>query len=186
MKSALIIGCGYTGTTLARHLGAAGIAVSGTSTSGAPVPGVAMQRVDLLATDPLDLGAAADGAVVYYMVSTLARSYEEPARPHLAPLRRALAALHPHPIAGLIYLSSTSVYGDRDGDREGYEERAAIMEFDGGLSRAQAEQKAETCHYCRHWCGTRSGSGWCVAVRPAVQRDAAESCEQFQAGEGKA
>jgi len=76
--------------------------------------------------------------------------------------------------------------GDSDGDREGYEERAAIMEFDGGLSRAQAEQKAETCHYCRHWCGTRSGSGWCVAVRPAVQRDAAESCEQFQAGEGKA
>ncbi len=69
--------------------------------------------------------------------------------------------------------------GDSNGDREGYEERVAIMEHDGGLPRAQAERKAATCRYCKHWCGTRSGSGWCVLTRPPVARQAAESCEQF-------
>jgi len=72
--------------------------------------------------------------------------------------------------------------GDSDGDREGYEERAAIMEYDAGIPRAQAEQKASTCHYCKRWCGTKSGTGWCVGdslLKPAVQRSAAESCEQF-------
>lgn len=36
-----------------------------------------------------------------------------------------------------------------------------------------------TCQNCGRWCGTRSGSGWCVLTRPPVARQAAESCEQF-------
>jgi|GEM_PF-4504147 len=66
------------------------------------------------------------------------------------------------------------------GGQDAYEERAAIMEYDAGIPRAQAEQKAATCRYCRRWCGTRSGSGWCVVTRPAEPRTATESCEQWE------
>jgi nucleoside-diphosphate-sugar epimerase len=114
VKRALIIGCGYTGTALAHRLLAAGITVSATSSSGGTLAGASLARVDLMGPDDLDLPQA-EGAVVYYMVPTLARVYDEARRPHLFPLERALAALSPYPLAGLIYLSSTSVYGDRDG-----------------------------------------------------------------------
>lgn len=68
-----------------------------------------------------------------------------------------------------------------DADRlEAYEERAAIMEYDGGLSRQDAERKAGTCYYCRHWRGTKSGKGYCcIGFAPPVARNANESCEQF-------
>jgi len=112
MERAFIIGCGYVGAALARRLRAAGVEARGTSLSGAPIPEVEIVVADLRGAAPLDF-AAASGAVVYYMVSTLARVEDGSHRP---PLQRALAALDAHPIAGLIYLSSTTVYGDRGGD----------------------------------------------------------------------
>ena len=36
-------------------------------------------------------------------------------------------------------------------DREAFEERAAIMEFDGGLSRDEAEREAWAAVLHRHW-----------------------------------
>lgn len=120
MQRALIIGCGYTGAALARLLRDDQIPVTGTSAGSGedepvPVPGVVMQQLDLLdKTRELELPAAA-GAVVYYMVATLFRRYDDRERPHLTPMRRCLAALARQPIQGLIYLSSTSVYGDRQG-----------------------------------------------------------------------
>ena len=114
---ALIIGCGYTGARLARRLIAAGAEVTGTDTASGPravdAPGLRWQELDLLDDGPLELPAAAD-AVVYYMVSTLARRDE--GKPHLPPFERCLAALSRQPLRGLVYLSSTSVYGDRQGD----------------------------------------------------------------------
>jgi nucleoside-diphosphate-sugar epimerase len=114
MRRAFIIGCGYTGGALAHRLLSAGIPVAGTNASGAPGSDPALARFDLLDPRPPDLRAAED-AVVYYMVPTLAREYHGAAGPHMPPLRAALDALRPHAIAGLIYLSSTSVYGDKDG-----------------------------------------------------------------------
>ena len=38
-----------------------------------------------------------------------------------------------------------------DGPREAFEERAAIMEFDGGLPRAEAEAAARQCVDCEHF-----------------------------------
>lgn len=122
MKRALIIGCGYTGSVLARRLLRRGVAVCGTSLSGpgAPQPlpdGAAWTSLALdLIHPPASLSLPqAEGAVVYYMVSTLHRRHDPLARPHLDPPRAVLAALERHRPAGLVYLSSTSVYGDQQG-----------------------------------------------------------------------
>lgn len=116
MERALIIGCGYTGLALARSLVSHSTEVIGTVTgtaTGLSKPGLTLRRLDLLApcTD-LSLSEAA-GAMVYYMVPTLFRTYDGSS--HLAPMDRALTALAAQPIRGLIYLSSTSVYGDHQG-----------------------------------------------------------------------
>lgn len=116
METALIIGCGYTGAGLAGRLAETGVHVVGTGTgpeAPADLP-VAWRQLDLLADGPLELPEAAD-AVVYYMVSTLTRRYDGEARPHLAPLSRCIGALERQPPRRLVYLSSTSVYGDRAG-----------------------------------------------------------------------
>ena len=118
MERTLIVGCGYTGTALARRLLSGSTEVFGTGKRGGPedaVPGLQRVELDLLDSGPLSLPQAA-GAVVYYMVSTLHRAYA-PERPHLLPLRRCLDAVGSEPLRGLIYLSSTSVYGDRAGGR---------------------------------------------------------------------
>jgi nucleoside-diphosphate-sugar epimerase len=112
MERALIIGCGYTGQALARRLVKQGVDVTGTTTGPAEAAGVRLREVDLLRDASLELPEAA-GAVVYYMVPTLAR--QEAGRPHIPPMERCLAAVGRQPVRGVIYLSSTSVYGDPQG-----------------------------------------------------------------------
>jgi len=113
MERALIIGCGYTGQALARRLAGQGVEVTGTATGpGEAVRGVRLREVDLTRDVSLELPEAA-GAVVFYMVPTLAR--QEAGRLYLPPMERCLAALGRQPLRGLIYLSSTSVYGDAQG-----------------------------------------------------------------------
>lgn len=115
MKRAFIVGLGYTGEALARRLMSDGVEVFGLRAS----PGVASDRIP---TRVLDLRAAtipelpeAEDAVVYYMVPTLFRALDEKTRPHLGPPSRFLGALERHRPRALVYLSSTSVYGDREG-----------------------------------------------------------------------
>jgi nucleoside-diphosphate-sugar epimerase len=110
VERAFLIGCGYSAAALGHRLQAAGVAAAGISLSGAAVEGIAVARADLR-TGLLELSAAA-GAVVYYMVPTLAARDDGS---HRHPMERALAALDAQAIAGLIYLSSTSVYGDTGG-----------------------------------------------------------------------
>ena len=135
MERALIIGCGYVGSALAARLRGAGIEVSGTSATGGP----GLLPLDLTAEDH-DLELAAAGAVVYYMVSTLARRYDAADRPHLRPLERCLAALERQPPAGLIYLSSTSVYGDQDGAWIG-EQTPTAPQTPWGRMRVELERR---------------------------------------------
>lgn len=114
MNRALIIGCGYTGQTLARRLLEASVAVTGTSVSGPGVPGVAWVGLDLKAHAAPDLPAA-DGAVVYFMVPPLTRVHDPQQRAHMVPLEAALRGLEGRAVQALVYLSSTSVYGDAAG-----------------------------------------------------------------------
>ena len=57
-------------------------------------------------------------------------------------LRAALRASKPEVLALLA--------AEREADAEAFEERAAIMEFDGGLPRADAEAAARQCVDCEH------------------------------------
>lgn len=163
LQRALIFGCGYTGIELARRLAARGTPVEATSLSGGDpgLSGVRVRPLDLRNPPPgLDLGAAAAGAVVYYLVSTLARELDPVARPHLAPLEAALAALGPGSIAGLIYLSSTSVYGDRQG-AEVDELTPPSPDSPWGRMRVELEARA------RDW-GRAHGVPACVLRVPEI------------------
>jgi len=114
MERALIIGCGYTGDALARRMLAAGVQVFGASLVGKGPAGVQMRSIDLKGQEPLAFPESS-GAAVYYMVSTLGRIYDPDKRPHMEPLERALSGLADSNVRALIYLSSTSVYGDTGG-----------------------------------------------------------------------
>jgi nucleoside-diphosphate-sugar epimerase len=116
MKSALIIGCGYAGSFLARRLLARGVEVVGTTLGGAAGgPGSPeLLSIDLRSTRVPRFPELC-GLVAYYMVPNLERAYDGEARPHLRPLEAALAGLAGLDLRGLVYLSSTSVYGDRRG-----------------------------------------------------------------------
>lgn len=113
MERAFIIGCGYTGTGLARRLRGQGVEVAGTGEAAAS-PGLDLLPLDLRA-GPAPPLAGADGAVIYYMVPTLTRVYDPDDAPHLRYLDNALAGLRGAAVRGIIYLSSTSVYGDPGG-----------------------------------------------------------------------
>jgi nucleoside-diphosphate-sugar epimerase len=174
MERALIIGCGYTGAALARQLTRRGIPVAGTSAAGRPVEGVTIRTVDLLhdpADPPLELPEAAD-AVVFYMVATLTRSYE--GRAHLPPFRRCLAALAQQPVRGLIYLSSTSVYGDR-GDRWVDEETQVRPQSPWGRMRVELEREA--------WAfGSTQGIPACVVRLPEIYGPGRGPVERLRRG----
>lgn len=63
-------------------------------------------------------------------------------------LRTSLLACKPE----LLALLDT----ERAADAEAFEERAAIMEFDGGLLRADAEAAARKCVDCKHFTRRRT------------------------------
>ncbi len=160
MRRALIVGLGYTGQQLARGLLAEGIPVSGTCTGPAgPDAPCEVLPLDLLRPEALDLPGAA-GAVVYYLVPTLFRRYEPGARPHLAPLRRLLAAVAPHGVRGLVYLSSTSVYGDTGG---GWVDEQTPVAPQTPWARMRVELEQEVWSF-----GQRQGLPACVVRCPEI------------------
>ena len=115
MRKAFILGCGYTGMVLAHRLKAAGVEVAGTRAGGeSGEVGIPLQPLDLR-LGPAPPLSRAGGAVVYYMIPTGHRVYDAEGLPHLGLMDNALAGLAGQPIEGVIYLSSTSVYGDVEG-----------------------------------------------------------------------
>lgn len=54
-------------------------------------------------------------------------------------------AVNDAPISGLAGLAASAIC---ESEREAFDERAAIMEFDGGLPRADAEVAARVCVTC--------------------------------------
>lgn len=165
MDRALIIGCGYVGQYLARALRAANVSVAGTRAAGDPTaraPGgegdpLPLRPVDLRAPGPLELPEARE-AVVFYLVPTLARRYE--GLPHRPPFARCLAALERERVRGLVYLSSTSVYGDR-GDEWVDEQTPVSPGSPWGRMRVDLEQDTWTF-------GARTGCPACVVRAPEI------------------
>ena len=96
----LFVGAGYTGARVLERLPDA-IAL------GRSRPGD--EHLDLDGDDPLRLQLPEQYAVIY----SVPPAEDQPGDPRLA---RFLALL-PHPPARIVYLSTTGVYGNRDGDR---------------------------------------------------------------------
>lgn len=120
MKRAIIIGCGYTGSALATQLSAASIDVIGVRRHAQEGDDKLPYTTKLLdiSSDFDDQLPEAEDAIVYYMVGPpkQARQYDPKKLSHLAPVDRLVNALAGKSIRGLVYLSSTSVYGDTQGD----------------------------------------------------------------------
>ena len=96
----LFVGAGYTGARVLRRLPDA-VAI-GRSRSGD-------ERLDLDRDERLRVALPEDYAVIY----SVPPAHDQPGDPRLA---RFLALL-PHPPARFVYLSTTGVYGNRDGER---------------------------------------------------------------------
>jgi nucleoside-diphosphate-sugar epimerase len=108
----LIVGCGYTGTRLAAIAQADGIHVVATRREWDESP--EFETLDLDVTDPQDRWAQILGpdTLVVWSVPTFPKLTD-----HLEPLRNAVAAASDANVAGFIYISSTSVFGDHGGER---------------------------------------------------------------------
>jgi len=155
MNRALIVGCGYTGAALSAQLADADVEVFTTSTQNAEDP--RHRQLDLTRDVELSLPES-EGAVVYYMVSTLFRQYDPDARPHLQPLRRLLRGLvRPR---GVVYLSSTSVYGDRRG---GWVDEESTVAPSSPWALMRVELEAEVRAY-----GAEQGIPACIARLPEI------------------
>lgn len=157
MERAFILGWGYTGAALGLALRKRGVPVRGSSLRGEPAEQVV--AADLRHPGGLVLPAG-ERAVVYYLVPPLARTYHGPSGSHLEPMQRALEALCPQRVSGLIYVSSTSVYGDRGGDWVD-EDSAPSPHSPWGKMRLELEQLA------RAW-GEARGVPTCVLRLPEI------------------
>ncbi len=121
----VIVGTGYTGMELARQALARGFDVVGTvrSKEGAEALrelGATPVEWDVLedAVDALE-AQLGPGCAVVYSIPTLYREYEAAGQGvarHVAPVARVLEACRRATIGRFIYLSSTSVYGDKQGE----------------------------------------------------------------------
>ena len=143
----LIVGCGYTGRRLARHLDA-GHEVLGSVATQASLErlareGIAAVRYDLDGVDPCPVDAAwLDGATLCHLAPPPASGATDERT------RRLLASLPAAP-SRLVYLSTTGVYGDRGGEL--VTERTPIdPATDRGRRRADAENAI------RDWCESHS------------------------------
>jgi nucleoside-diphosphate-sugar epimerase len=112
MRTALIVGCGYTGLRLALRARALGWTVRGTAAQPASIAAIEAAGIAAL---PLALDADArpldvDGELIYYLVPP------QPQGDHDVRLERFLAALAGRP-ERIVYMSTTGVYGDHAGAR---------------------------------------------------------------------
>lgn len=120
----LIVGCGYAGRAVARLLVAGGVRVTGTTAAAAHLEAVAASgaqpvRLDLAEAVARKTGrerlrkmAAAHAAVVYAVGPNRVAGGER----FVDYTGRCVALLKGHPgLKAFVYLSSTGVYGDREG-----------------------------------------------------------------------
>lgn len=112
MRRCLIVGCGYTGARLGERLVRGGQEVFGTTRSGSRGSELASRGITPLVGDLLDEEmrariAALDPQAVYYLVPPPGDGED--------PLGPTLEAVRGSGLEAVMYASSTSVYGDREG-----------------------------------------------------------------------
>lgn len=156
MAHALILGCGYTGERLARRLLEEGHRVTGSTRSrqrAEELRSRGIEPVHLDVSDPESVrelsGLAPD--VVFYLVPPL-RDVDEPGRE----VGDVIDVLGRAPLDCFVYVSSTSVYGDRGGDRVD-ETTEPRPDSSTGRARLTAER-------------TVLEKGWSRDARPRIAR----------------
>lgn len=141
--SVLIIGCGDLGTTLGRELAAEGHRVTGVRRHAEALAGTGIEplALDLATLDGKGAKALPEADYVIYTVS--ADRFEESAYQSAYPngLKRVLGVLEQHatPPKRLFFVSSTSVYGQQEGEVISEQSPASAQSFSGLLMR-EAEQ----------------------------------------------
>lgn len=166
MSRVLIVGCGYTGRRLARRLRDDGHEVAGTTRDPQKAASLRAEEIRPLLLDLEERDAAerlaeeAAPDVCFYLVPPLGRNpddaeteegggTEEETAGARTPIEggadrptavaRAAAALRRSPLEAFVYASSTSVYGDRGGERVD-ETAPPAPDSPAGEARLEAEQ----------------------------------------------
>ncbi|WP_163578017.1 SDR family oxidoreductase [Halomonas faecis] len=140
-KTTLILGCGDIGQALGRELIDAGHRVIGARRHVAALDGSGIEPLALDLGDPASLDALPDADYVVYVLS--ADRFEEAAYRAAYPdgLKAVLRTYENRERAPqrLLFVSSTSVYGQKEGERVDEESPAESAGFSGVLMR-EAEQ----------------------------------------------
>jgi nucleoside-diphosphate-sugar epimerase len=159
-RALLIVGCGYTGTRLASRARADGIICRCISGRHASAEALSAAGFDAFAIDldadvlPAFSLPSADGTVIVYLAPP-PRAGDRDSR-----IERFLAALECHSPAGIVYVSTTGVYGDRGGAPT--DETTPPNPQTG---RARRRLAAERC--IREWAEARA-CGWVVLRVPGI------------------
>jgi nucleoside-diphosphate-sugar epimerase len=156
MHPVSIVGCGYTGSRLARRWlelqrAVRGFAARETSVKAIAVIGATASQLnlDLSPASPIDF----DGQLIYYSVPPA------PAGDRDERLERFLARVSGTP-ARIVYLSTTGVYGDREG---------ATVDEDSppNPQSARAVRRLAAEDALRAWAKLRAAS-WCILRIPGI------------------
>lgn len=156
MAHALILGCGYTGERLALRLLEEDHRVTGSTRSrerAEELRGLGIEPVLLDVSDPESVrelsGTAPD--VVFYLIPPL-RDADEPGRE----VGDVIDVLGRAPLECFVYVSSTSVYGDRDGE---WVDETEEPRPDSGTGRARLTAERTVLE-----------KGWSRDARPRIAR----------------
>jgi len=170
MRSVFIIGCGYTGLRLAERWRALGWSVRGSATRAERLAQVAAAGAAGVLFD-LDLPQGpieGRGELIYYLVPPAPQGVRD------ARLERFLEHLM-GPIMRIVYLSTTGVYGDREGASVN-EDTPPAPESDRAIRRLGAETAL------RAWAEAQRVS-WCILRVPGIYGPGRLPLERLRRGE---
>ena len=161
----LILGCGYTGRRLARRLVDAGHEVTGTARSPEGLDAVESTGARPLRLDVADpesvagLQSAAPEACFYSIPPLDSEASGDGSDGSATPgIDRVMETLARAPLECFVYISSTSVYGDRGGE---WVDESTVPEPDSPTGRARLAAERSVL---RH--------GWVHDARPRIVRPA--------------
>ena len=169
MHSVSIVGCGYTGCRLAARLRTMNVGVRGYATGAPSLQRIAATGAEAAALDldlplsSLDFHEYFRDRLIYYSVPPAAHGPSH--RTGDLRLERFLGSLdrlpkEPTAIRRLIYLSTTGVYGDRDG--------AMVNEDTPPAPKsARAVRRLAAENAVRQWAESR-GHSWCILRVAAI------------------